>query len=79
MNDYMKALHQRVYQEPKNAEEKQKMDQAEQALKAILDRAGCRRVRFHDLRHPFATLPLENEMDVRPYPPLSGTCYRLPP
>ena len=35
MNDYTKALHQR---EPENTEEEQAMEQAEQALKAILDR-----------------------------------------
>ena len=38
MNDYMKALHRRFYQEPENAEEDQEMDQAEQALKAVLNR-----------------------------------------
>lgn len=34
-------------------------------LQVILDRAGCKRVRFHDLRHTFATLSLENGMDVK--------------
>ena len=38
MNDYMKALQRRFYQEPENAEEEQEMDQAEQALKAVLNR-----------------------------------------
>ena len=38
MNDYTKALHQRFYQEPENTEEEREMDQAEQALKATLDR-----------------------------------------
>ena len=38
MNDYMKALHQRFYQDPEDTEEEQEMDQAEQALKATLDR-----------------------------------------
>ena len=38
MNDYTKALHQRFYQKPENTEEEQEMEQAEQALKAILDR-----------------------------------------
>ena len=34
-------------------------------LQVILERAGCKRVRFHDLRHTFATLSLENGMDVK--------------
>lgn len=34
-------------------------------LTAILERAGCKRVRFHDLRHTFATLALETGMDVK--------------
>ena len=38
MNDYTRALHQRFYQEPEHTEEEQEMDQAEQALKATLDR-----------------------------------------
>ncbi len=34
-------------------------------LQVILDRAGCKRLRFHDLRHTFATMSLENGMDVK--------------
>lgn len=34
-------------------------------LQVILDQAGCKRVRFHDLRHTFATMSLENGMDVK--------------
>ena len=36
-----------------------------QRLHRLLDHAGCERVRFHDLRHTFATLALENSMDVK--------------
>ena len=30
----------------------------------MLDRAGLPRLRFHDLRHTFATLALQNGVDV---------------
>lgn len=34
-------------------------------LQTILEHAGCKRVRFHDLRHLFVTTALENGMDVK--------------
>ncbi|MEG0441262.1 MAG: site-specific integrase [Oscillospiraceae bacterium] len=34
-------------------------------LQLILKHAGCKHVRFHDLRHTFATLSLQNGMDVK--------------
>ena len=34
-------------------------------LHMILERSGCKNVRFHDLRHTFATMSLEHGMDVK--------------
>ena len=34
-------------------------------LSTVLKRAGCKRLRFHDLRHTFATASLEHGMDVK--------------
>ena len=34
-------------------------------LQINLERIGCKRIRFHDLRHTFATMSLENGMDVK--------------
>ena len=34
-------------------------------LQTVLERADCKRLRFHDLRHTFATASLEHGMDVK--------------
>ena len=34
-------------------------------LQTVLERAECKRLRFHDLRHTFATLALQNGVDVK--------------
>lgn len=52
---------------PSPAREDSPLDPAtvRKRLQTILKHAGCRKVRFHDLRHLFVTTALENGMDVK--------------
>ena len=43
-------------------------DSVRNMLRRVLKRAGLPYVRFHDLRHTFATLALQNGVDVKPGP-----------
>ena len=36
-----------------------------QKLQLVLERAECKKIRFHDLRHTFATMALEHGMDIK--------------
>lgn len=40
-------------------------DSVNNLLKRVLARAGISRVRFHDLRHTFATVALQNGVDIK--------------
>lgn len=40
-------------------------DSGAKKLSIILERADCKHIRFHDLRHTFATASLEHGMDVK--------------
>ncbi len=52
---------------PSPAKEDSPLDPAtvRKRLQTILEHAGCKRIRFHDLRHLFVTTALENGMDVK--------------
>ena len=52
---------------PSPVKEDSPMDPAavRKRLQTVLERAECRRLRFHDLRHTFATASLEHGMDVK--------------
>ena len=34
-------------------------------FRLILERSHCKNMRFHDLRHTFATMAIENGMDIK--------------
>ena len=65
----MKEYHQRIdsrWMFPSPAKEDSPLEPAvRKRLQTILKHAGCRKVRFHDLRHLFVTTALENGMDVK--------------
>ena len=40
-------------------------DSVNNMLKRVLEKAGLPKVRFHDLRHTFATIALQNGVDIK--------------
>lgn len=52
---------------PSSKKEDSPMDPAavRKRLSTVLKRADCKRLRFHDLRHTFATASLEHSMDMK--------------
>ena len=66
LKTYKKGVHSR-WMFPSPVKEDSPMDPAavRKRLQTVLERAECRRLRFHDLRHTFATASLEHGMDVK--------------
>ena len=54
-----------IFPSPKNTKNPRWPSAVRNALSRILERADCNNVRFHDLRHTFATMSLEYGMDVK--------------
>ena len=63
---YKKTIHSR-WMFPSPVKEDSPMDPAavRKRLQTVLERAECKRLRFHDLRHTFATASLEHGMDIK--------------
>lgn len=63
---YKKIVHSR-WMFPSPVKEDSPMDPAavRKRLQTVLERAECKRLRFHDLRHTFATASLEHGMDIK--------------
>ena len=63
---YQKTVHS-CWMFPSPVKEDSPMDPAavRKRLQTVLERAECKRLRFHDLRHTFATASLEHGMDIK--------------
>ena len=59
------ATSQWVFPDPVKPEDPVDPNAAYRHMKTLLQRAGLPSIRFHDLRHTFATLALENGMNVK--------------
>jgi len=66
LKEYKKTVDSRwMFPSPQNPDSPRYPTGTSDILGRILRRAGCKRVRFHDLRHTFAAMALENGMDVK--------------
>ncbi len=54
-----------IFPSPRNPGEPRDPSAVYHRTQLILERAGCKKVRFHDIRHTFSTMAIENEMDVK--------------
>ena len=59
------AISKWIFPDPVKPENPVDPNAAYRRMKTLLQRAGLPSIRFHDLRHTFATLALENGMDVK--------------
>lgn len=63
---YKETVHSRwLFPSPVKEDEPRDPTACRKRLSQILTRAGCKHVRFHDLRHAFATNALQYGMDVK--------------
>ena len=66
LKEYKKTVSSRwMFPSPKKEDAPLAPAAASHRLSKILSHAGCKKVRFHDLRHVFATNALEHGMDVK--------------
>lgn len=64
--EYKKTVNSRwMFPSPINEDSPRHPASVRKVLERILERAECKHVRFHDLRHTFATTALANGMDIK--------------
>ena len=63
---YKKTVHSRwMFPSPVKVDSPMDPAAVRKRLQTVLERAECKRLRFHDLRHTFATVSLEHGMDIK--------------
>ncbi len=66
LTEYRKTVNSRwMFPSPRKEDSPLEHSGVRRKMQATLERAGCKKVRFHDLRHTFATMALEHGMDVK--------------
>ncbi len=66
LKEYRKTVTSRwMFPSPVNEDSPRDPAAVRKRLRTILNRAECKHIRFHDLRHTFATASLEHGMDVK--------------
>ncbi len=66
LKEYKKAVVSRwIFPSPVNVDAPRDPAAVRKRLQTVLERADCKKIRFHDLRHTFSTVSLEHGMDVK--------------
>ena len=66
LRGYRQSIHSRwMFPSPKKEDAPLDPATVRKKLAKVLERAGCKHIRFHDLRHTFATNALEHGMDIK--------------